>query len=723
MQKVPSPWLYLMYAITFLAGATAALAQVSAERPPLVRVDLLAEKAAARPGDTVTIALRQVIKPGWHTYWSNPGDSGEPTRIDWKLPAGASASPIAWPLPTAIPVGPLMNFGYAGEILLLSEVTLPKDASGNSFDVTADVKWLVCEEICVPEEASVRLALPLIEGPLSPRPSPHAGAIAAARDQVPAAAPWPASFQAAKDGVVLRIEGVAKEFSSATEIRFFPLEWGRINHAAPQAVAFRDGDVWMRFAPGDMTASKGGPLEGLLSVENRVGGRIERQGYRISAVAAPALAAPTEFAPLGTASEDGLSLGLAILFAFLGGIILNCMPCVFPVLSLKALSLARDAGDSKARRVKGAVYLAGVVASFLAIGVAVLVMRMGGTAIGWGMQFQSPTFVLFMMALFLGLALNMSGVFTIGSRIAGAGDEFARRPGLSGYFFTGVLATLVATPCTAPFMGAAIGYAFSQPPAYIFAVLLSLGLGFALPLVLLSVTPALGRWLPKPGAWMETFKQLMAFPLYATVAWLVWVLSVQQGSDGVLAASLTLLGTGFAAWLLGRARETGTIATATAAAALATGAIVLGAASLPPATASQPSTTTEHGAGPRAESFTASRLAELRAQNRPVFVNLTAAWCITCKVNERMALRSGRVAEAFAAQGIAYLVGDWTSGNPEITALLKAHGRVGVPLYLLYAGSGDAKPTILPQLLTESIVLDRIAGLSSSPQKAAKGDI
>ena len=723
MQKVPLSWLYLMYAIIGMAGAPPALGQASAERAPLVRVELLAEKAAARPGDTVTIALRQVIKPGWHTYWSNPGDSGEPTRIGWKLPAGASAGAIAWPLPSAIPVGPLMNYGYSGEILLLSDITLPNDVSGNSVDIAADVKWLVCEEICVPEEASVRLALPLIEGPLSPRPSPHAGAIAAARKSVPAPAPWAASFHAAKDGVVLKIDGVAAELSSASDIRFFPSEWGRINHAAPQSFAFQGGDLLMRFASGDLTAAPGAPLEGLLAVEARVGGGIERKGYGISAAAAPAFAVPLEFAPMSAAPEDALSLGLAIVFAFLGGIILNCMPCVFPILSLKALSLAKDAGNGSARRLRGAVYLAGVLASFLAIGVAVLAMRMGGAAVGWGMQFQSPAFVLFMMALFLGLGLNMSGVFTIGSRIAGAGDEFTRRPGLAGYFFTGVLATLVATPCTAPFMGAAIGYAFSQSAAYIFAVLLALGFGFALPIVLLSVTPALGRWLPRPGAWMETFKQLMAFPLYATVAWLVWVLSVQQGSDGVLAASLTLLGTGFAAWLLGRGGETGTIATATAAAALAIGAIVLGAASLPPATASPPSTAAAQGAGLKSERFTAARLAELRTQKRPVFVNLTAAWCITCKVNERMALRSGRVAEAFAAQGIAYLVGDWTNGNPEITALLKAHGRVGVPLYLLYAGGSDAKPVILPQLLTESIVLDRIAGLSSSPQKAAKGDI
>lgn len=721
MQKVPSCWVYLVYAIISMAGAQAAFGQAAAERPPLVRVELLPEKAAARAGDTITIALRQIIKPGWHTYWSNPGDSGEPTRIEWKLPAGASAGPIAWPLPRAIPVGPLMNYGYSGEILLLSDIVIPKDATGNSFDIAADVKWLVCEEICVPEEASVRLALPLIEGPLSPRASPHAGAIAAARAKVPAPAPWPASFQAGKDGVILKIDGVPAELAAASQIRFFPSEWGRINHAAPQAVAFRDGNLLMRMGSGDLTATANGPLAGFIAIESRsAGGNADWRGYGISAATRPASAEPIAFVPAGAAVEGGISLGLAVIFAFLGGIILNCMPCVFPILSLKALSLAKDPGDSRARRIRGAVYLAGVLASFVAIGVAVLVMRMSGAAIGWGMQFQSPAFVLFMIALFLGLALNMSGVFSLGGRIAGAGDVLTRRPGLSGYFFTGVLATLVATPCTAPFMGAAIGYAFAQPAAYVFAVLLALGVGFALPIVLLSLTPALGRLLPKPGAWMETFKQLMAFPLYATVAWLVWVLSVQQGSDGVLAASVTLLGTGFAAWLLGRGGRTGTMVAATV---LALGAIALGAASLPPTTQALPSAAAEQGSGPRAESFSAARLAELRMQNRPVFVNLTAAWCITCKVNERMALRSGRVAEAFAARGIAYLVGDWTNGNPEITALLKAHGRAGVPLYLLYAGSGDAAPTILPQLLTESIVLDRIAGLSSSPQKAAKGDI
>ncbi len=420
--------------------------------------------------------------------------------------------------------------------------------------------------------------------------------------------------------------------------------------------------------------------------------------------------------------ETRLTLGLAVAFAFLGGLILNFMPCVLPVLLLKALSLTAGTGSRNARAVNGAVYMAGVLVSFLAIGLGVLAVRAGGTAIGWGMQFQSPAFVLFMTALFLALALNMSGVFTIGGRIMGTGDGLTRRSGSAGYFFTGVLATLVATPCTAPFMGAAIGYAFTQPPGYIFAVLLALGLGFALPLALLGLSPSLARLLPRPGAWMETFKQLLAFPLYATAAWLVWVLSVQQGSDGVLAASFTVLGTGFAAWLLGRSAPGNSFATA-AAISLALGAIALGAVSLPSETAMQPASASARDTGLQAEPFTAARLAELRAEHKPVFVNLTAAWCITCKVNERLALRSTSIADAFAAHGIAYLVGDWTNGNPEITALLKEHGRAGVPLYLLYSGAADAKPVILPQLLTSSIVLDGIAGVFSPAKKEAKGEL
>ncbi len=709
-----------------------AFAKAGPPKPPLVQADLIADKAAVRPGETVTVALRQRIKPGWHTYWTNPGDSGEPTRIDWALPEGVTAGPIQWPTPGAIPVGPLVNFGYSGDILLLSDITIPASATGSSVDLAADAKWLVCEQICVPEEAALRLSLPLVGETVSVRPSPNAAAIAAARKALPEPAPWPASFDARGTPLTLKIANAAAQVPAGATVRFFPLEWGKIDHAAPQAASVSGDDLILRLAPGEASkAAQSAPLGGVLSIETRgAGGEIERRGFGINASPAEFAASAADESPLaGTGppaqgeAPPAFSLALALGFAFLGGLILNLMPCVFPVLSLKALSLARDAENRETRRAKALVYLAGVVTSFIAIAAVIVAIRAGGGAIGWGMQFQSPTFVLAMMALFLAMALKLSGVFTIGHSIAGLGDGLTRSEGLAGEFFTGVLATIVATPCTAPFMGAAIGYAFVQPAPTIFAVLFTLGLGFAAPIVLLSLSPALGRWLPRPGAWMETFKQLMAFPLYATAGWLLWVISVQQGSDGVMAGIVALIGVAFAAWLYGRSHEEANWR-GIAAALIAIGAIGLGVISLPEAGQRQTSASALGGesAGPRAEPFTQARLAELTGQNKPVFVNLTAAWCITCKVNERVALRSDRIAEAFAASGIAYLVGDWTNGDPEITALLRTHGRVGVPLYLLYSGAPGSAPEILPQLLTESMILNRLAALAT-PNKQAKGDL
>lgn len=725
MKRVPVSLMAFLFAGLLLAGLTgAALAQISSLGGQKVQIELLPEKRAVRPGDTITVALRQTIRPGWHTYWINPGDSGEPTRIDWQLPAGASAGPIQWPLPDAIPVGPLMNFGYSDEVLLLTDITVPESASGVSFEVTADAKWLVCAEICVPEQASASLSIPLLDGTMTPLPSPHAAVIRTARKKVPEPKPWPAQFDVEGKAVALNVENTAATVPEGAQIRFFPLKWGEISHAAPQSVSFGDGALKLRLTLEQQAGNTElDALEGVLAVEAPgADGAVERRGYSISAVPADLeFTTPLAQTPLQGTSEGGLSLMLALGFAFLGGLILNLMPCVFPVLSLKALSLAKDAGDSEARRVKGLVYLAGVMASFAAIALAVIALRQGGMAIGWGMQFQSPAFVLSMMALFLLLALNLSGVFTLGGSIAGIGDGLARRSGYSGYFFTGVLATVVATPCTAPFMGAAMGFAFTQPPLSVLAVLLALGFGFALPIVLLSLTPALGRWLPRPGPWMETFKQVMAFPLYATAGWLLWVLSIQQGSDGVLAGVITLVGVAFAAWLFGRSFDAGPVRSA-ASALVALMAIGLGIWSVsgPTPDGAAIEVSGKNAEGPQAESFTRARLAELISQDRPVFINLTAAWCITCKVNERVALRSERVAKAFRDKNLAYLVGDWTNGDPEITALLKKHGRVGVPLYLLYSGKSGTAPEILPQLLTESMILDRLAAIDGATQQAKK---
>lgn len=726
MQKILGIIVWLASSLA-VPGAHAAENQSGA---PNVRASLITDKTAVRPGATITVALRQNIADGWHTYWVNPGDVGEATAVTWSLPAGASAGALRWPLPHVIKIGPLIDYGYSGEVLLLADITLPQTLEGTA-NIVAAAKWLVCKEICVPEEATVRLSLPVLEAGLSPRPSPHAALIETARAEMPVKAPWPARFEAGKSGLTLVAEGFSQQPGST--IRFFPLQPDVISNTAPQNASFEGGNLILR-----LQRAEGGPaalpamVEGVLVLETPDG---RRRGFQVSGAAAASTreeAAGGQGIPNGAAKTVGgtpgpalsgsgggqpdLSLGLALVFAFLGGLILNLMPCIFPVLSLKALSLAGEKAITE-RHMHGYAYLAGVLASCIAVGIVLVAVRASGAAIGWGMQFHSPAFVLVMMALFLGLGLHMSGVFTFGAgRLANAGDRLTHTPGLTGYFFTGVLATAVATPCTAPFMGAAVSYAFVQPAIQLFAVLLALGLGFALPMLLLSLSPALGQLLPKPGAWMQTFKELMAFPLYATVGWLMWVLAQQQGSGGVLAGVIALVGVAFAAWLCGAAHEPGGLR-ARIAAVVAFVAVAAGVAWLPQGPDMAGATAGANGQGPQFQAFSTARLNALRAEGKPVFVNMTAAWCITCLVNERMALKSDRIAGAFTGRGITYLKGDWTNGDPEITAFLKNFGRAGVPLYVYYPARGE--PVVLPQFLTESIVLDGIA--SGKPQRQAGG--
>jgi thiol:disulfide interchange protein/DsbC/DsbD-like thiol-disulfide interchange protein len=707
----------VFWCVAVLAGAGSAAAQIG-DQQPLVRAALITEHSAAKRGEKLTVALRQSITPGWHTYWQNPGDSGEPTTINWTLPEGVTAGPIEWPLPTAIPVGPLMNYGYANQLLLLSDLTIPADYSGDSLRLSANVRWLVCKDICVPEETTVGLTLPLIDPALSPRSTADAPAIKAARDALPRSASWPVHYQSSGKTITLKVDTLGSDGVGVRTARFFPANWGQVANASPQKASFAGGALTLKMERGDTGIETGKPLEGLLALEDASG---LRRGFVVSAEAAPAT--PGAAAPaLDDAGEmANAGFGIALLSALLGGLILNLMPCVFPILSLKAYGLAREASDGRSQRLGGFAYLAGVLASFGLIAAALIVLRAAGLAVGWGIQFQSPGFVLALIALFLALALNMSGVFEFGGWLAGAGNDLTRKQGLAGSFFTGVLATVVATPCTAPFMGAAVGYAFAQPALEATAVLVMLGFGFALPIVLLSLSPALGRMLPRPGAWMIRFKQVMAFPLYATAAWLVWILSVQQGSDGVSAAMVTILAVGFAGWLLGLPSGA-RVLRITAALVIALAGIASSAAMLTGAPQAGATTEASSGSGPRSEAFTQNRLDALLAENKPVFVNLTAAWCITCKVNERVALNSGRIAAAFKQHGVTYLKGDWTLANPEISAMLQSFGRAGVPLYLLYSGAPGSAPQILPQLLTESIILGRVEELPSS-LKQAKGDM
>ena len=695
-----------------------------------VEVVLLAEKSAVEPGKTITVAVQEKMEPGWHTYWINPGDSGEPTSVEWSLPQGLSAGPILWPIPHVISVGPLAEYGYDDEVVLLTEIQVPERIEGNSVTLAAKVSYLVCREICIPEEKHVELTLP-VKSAGTVSPSAFAGQIEKARSALPMPLPGTASYSAnpPKESLRLTVSTGEKLLQGVKDARFFPLTWGSVANPAPQPMKISGGQLTLDMKQGD-TKETPEKLEGLL-VLTKGSGEGERSGYTISALRGPDSAtAGSLFDPVGgsgitggavrsAAAAGGISgVGLAVLFAFLGGAMLNLMPCVFPVLALKALAFAKKAEHG--HRQQGIAYLGGVLLSFGAIAAFIVAFREGTAALGWGFQFQSPAFVLALASLFFVMGLSLSGVVSFGAGMMSIGDSLSRRPGNAGYFFTGVLAAIAATPCTAPFMGAAIGYAMTQPSYILAAVMLGLGLGFAAPVVILSISPALQHILPKPGVWMVTLKQVLAFPLYATAAWLVWVLSIQTGSDGVMAAALAVVGIGFAAWLAHKtAFSSLPVKLIAPALAVATLAVTLPmaetAGTVGAATGANSSVLAE-------EPFTKARLDELRADGRPVFVNLTAAWCITCKVNERVALKTSSVTQAFQAAGITYLKGDWTRANPEISDLLRRFGRAGVPLYLFYPGRGE-EPRVLPQILTAGLVIDEIKAkpviASPSPSKGA----
>src|SRR3984893_14354635 len=434
-------------------------------------------------------------------------------------------------------------------------------------------------------------------------------------------------------------------------------------------------------------------LDGVLVLRGRDG---PERAFEISANPLTALPA-----------KDSLAWWEALLLAFLGGVVLNAMPCVFPILSLKLLSLTRQAHGHRSERLgSGLAYTAGVLASFAALGGGLLALRTGGQAIGWGFQLQTPVFVAVIAYIIFAMGLSLSGVAAFGAGFAGTGGRLARRSGLTGTFFTGVLATIVATPCTAPFMGAALGLALIAPAPLAIGIFLALGLGLAAPYLAATVIPGWQRLLPRPGAWMELIKQLLAFPLYGTVAWLLWILIQQVGPGQALGSLFGLVLVGFAVWIFGRTRLAAPLGRSVGAGLAVAGAAaaILLAVSL--------TTTADRAAAPTTpdrlayEPYTAERLFALESVGAPVFVNLTASWCVTCLINERVALDSDAVRHAFAARGIVALKGDWTSQNPEITALLQQFGRSGVPLYLLYSGKGE--PVILPQILTASGVLDAL---------------
>ena len=679
----------LVAAVLLAVAASSAVAATDLAEPR-VRVELVSEVREIPAGGAFWIGLRQRIAPGWHTYWMNPGDSGEPPRVDWAPAAGFTLDSFVWPHPERIRVGPAMSYGYTGEVVLPIRVTAPRDLRpGSPVTLRGHASWLVCEKICIPEEAPVALTLPAAGG-AARADARGAALIAAARRAVPVPSPWPASFSATRDVVTLAVAAPGLAAERIADVAFYPTGWGAIDNAAPQRVRTDARGITLEIARGPLPDAVQRPLDGVLVVTERLDGGVVRQAF--------ALNAP----PRGGGT---LSLLAAMTLALAGGVVLNLMPCVLPVLSVKALALVRHAGGhASTLRRHGVAYTAGVLASFVLVAGVLLALRAGGTQLGWGFQLQSPTFVTLLAFVLWALALSLSGLFVIGGRVTAAGSTLAARRGYAGSFFTGALATVAATPCTAPFMGAALGYAVTQPWPTALLVFEALGFGLALPFLILTLVPAWRRMLPTPGAWMVRLQQLLAFPLYATVAWLVWVVSLQAGPPAVAAALAGLLLIALAAWLHHAsrgARARWRRAATLAAVALAIVSVALGA--FTDAMASRRSTAAS-GAG--WEPYSAGRLAELRAAGKPVFVNVTAAWCITCLVNERVALHSRAVADAFAHKGVTALKADWTRRDPGITQMLGAFGRNGVPLYLVYPAGGGAQPTVLPQILSEAVVLN-----------------
>ncbi|PZQ48250.1 MAG: disulfide bond formation protein DsbD [Micavibrio aeruginosavorus] len=661
-----------------------------------VSIRLLPEKTALKGGESLTIGIEQTIADGWHTYWVNPGDSGTAPRITWK-DEEITASPIEWPIPKKLPMGPLTNFGYEKKVTLLQTITLPENLSDGPQTITADIDVLVCNEICLPESHTVSFTV-------NDGREPSAAAIEKARAQLPLDMGWPATLAEDKGDLVVAIDtDTPSAFGKLKSIELYPEEWGLILNTETTHATKDVSTLTLRQKRGERALDDVPVSKLVIAYEDASG---QRKAVRVSTL--DGAAAPGD----QTTAFSFTALSKALLLALLGGIVLNLMPCVFPVLSMKALSLVqmKDKELSLARA-HGIAYTLGILVCFAAVAGVLIVLKTGGMQVGWGFQLQHPVIILFLAYLFFTLGLNLAGYFEIDFGLSNAGHKLTSRTGLSGSFFTGVLATLVATPCTAPFMGTAMGYALTQDAPVSLLVFLALGFGLALPYLLLSFFPVLRHCLPKPGAWMEKLRQFLAFPMFAAACWLIWVLSQQVSHMSQFAALLGMLAIAFAVWLWkGRPKHIAGHLLYIVVMIASFGFVASTFFTMAPA---EPLSSAQQAPQENWEEFSRPKLQEYLDGNDPVFVNMTAAWCITCKVNEKVALSIDSTKKLFADYKVKYLKGDWTNQNPAITSFLEEYGRSGVPIYVYY-GPRDQKlgtrpePVVLPQILTPGLVENAI---------------
>ncbi len=640
------------------------------------------------PGGTLQVGLVLTLEEHWHVYWINAGDSGEPPKITWTLPDGITAGPMQFPIPSRLPLGPLMDFGYEDEVAFPVQLTAASSVKPGPIHLDAVVNWLVCREVCIPGKA--HLGLNLTVSPDASTPTQTVGALGEALTLIPKSLP---------PGAKLTVTGGQTDFvltlttgKRETDAEFYPFNEEQIANPAPQLVESLSDGVRLRVRRADDLKTLPSTLHGVFKLSEKI-------AYEVTASVVPGETAPAPHITVPGGDTTGVTTLTAIGLAFLGGIILNLMPCVFPVLFLKGLALLQSSGqERKHLRSHGLVYTLGILVSFWIIVGVLLALRAGGSQAGWGFQLQSPVFLTLLAAGIFFFALSLAGLFDIGLSLTSVGGDLAQKQGYTGSFFTGVLATVVATPCTAPLMGAAIGFALAQPALITFAIFTSLGLGLAAPYLLLSFQPAWTRILPRPGAWMEIFKQLTAVIFFATVIWLVYVYGSlfaggASGGQGIYRVALLLgcfLMLAVAGWVLGKwpARWSSTIA-----------AILIAAVGLA-IPLYQPKDTTLVWAP-----YSQQALDTARSSGHPVFIDFTAAWCLSCQVNERLVLKSAEVQHQFTKNNVTLLRADWTQYDPEITRQLASINRSGVPTYVIYPAPVNSAPDVLPELLTKDIVL------------------
>ncbi|NHO57211.1 cytochrome C biogenesis protein [Acetobacter lambici] len=748
-----------------MACATVPLHGASAaESAPLVSphstASLITDSSTASASTPLHVALRLQLRPGWHTYWLNPGDAGDPASLSVTA-SGAlqgTAGAITWPTPQRIRDASLMSYAYTGDVVLPVTVHLQPgtpDAHGQ-VSLNAQASWLVCEQSCIPEDGTFTLTLPTG----APLASAQASLFVQAAQHTPVPSPYPITLTPAG---VLHVQAPELNRQSVANAWFMPEARGQIAEAAPQALTFDADGLSLRLQPmADFAPNK--PVDGILVLRDPDGAEralsvhttpqpaptaaasgkasgqaSDREPVPSAAAALPVATPQTTTAPTteqnalagtmtatpepdGPATDTSADRATAggtsrtadllrfIALGLLGGLVLNLMPCVFPILAMKALAVARmGLSERKHQKHSAIAYAGGVIVGFTALGALVMGLRLGGSATGWGFQFQSTVFVSMITWLLFAMALNLLDVFAFLPPALGAGSP--QKHGLAHDVLTGLLAVAVASPCTAPFMGVAIAGALAGPPLTGLVVFAALGVGLAAPYVVLAFSPALASRLPRPGAWMDYLRQFLAFPLLGTCVWLLWVATVEGGATTALLLCSGMVFLAFAAWVYGIAQKRQRLAGHSRSCTALYGVALLGllgAMALLPAlrqqAAQQPDTHTDLPAG--TEVFSLQRLNTLHAQGKPVFVDMTAAWCITCLVNERVALNTAPTQAAMARYGVTTLRGDWTRRDPAITAFLHAHGRDGVPFYLFVPAKGDA--VVLPQILTSGLVISTI---------------